>query len=204
MASPTRWTWVWVNSESWWWTGRPGVLWFMGSQRVGHDWVTELNWTDAWVNKHSKHSLVTFLYPTELSSFICINFCPEVWNVTVVSTIEKFSFIATWTVLNYFLLFEIYPLSMVPVSLGLLECTAFSPLFFWISKVQMVLLLEIISKRKGGEGWFSPIQLPRDLFIGYNHTMTLFLFLYEGFDLAWNKEGQWEFALYQWVGLFLG
>ena len=45
MASPTQWTWVWVNSRSWWWTGRPGVLWFMGSQRVGHDWATELNWT---------------------------------------------------------------------------------------------------------------------------------------------------------------
>ena len=44
MASPTQWTWVSVNSGSWWWTGRPGVLWFMGSQRVGHDWVTELNW----------------------------------------------------------------------------------------------------------------------------------------------------------------
>jgi len=42
MASPTRWTWVWVNSRSWWWTGRPGVLWFMGSQRVGHNWATEL------------------------------------------------------------------------------------------------------------------------------------------------------------------
>ena len=46
MASPTRWTWVWVNSRRWWWTGRPGVLQFTGSQRVGHDWVTELNWTD--------------------------------------------------------------------------------------------------------------------------------------------------------------
>ena len=45
MASLTQWTWVWVNSTSWWWTGRPGVLWFMGSQRIGHDWVTELNWT---------------------------------------------------------------------------------------------------------------------------------------------------------------
>ena len=43
MASPTRWTWVWVNSGSWWWTGKPGVLRFMRSQRVGHDWVTELN-----------------------------------------------------------------------------------------------------------------------------------------------------------------
>ena len=46
MASLTRWTWVWVNSGSWWWTGRPGMLQFIGSQRVGHDWATELNWTD--------------------------------------------------------------------------------------------------------------------------------------------------------------
>ena len=46
MASPTQWTWVWVKSGSWWWTGRPGVLRYMGLQRVGHDWVTELNWTD--------------------------------------------------------------------------------------------------------------------------------------------------------------
>ena len=45
MASLTRWTWVWVNSGIWWWTGRPGMLRFMGSQRVGHDWATELNWT---------------------------------------------------------------------------------------------------------------------------------------------------------------
>ena len=44
MASPTQWTWVWVNSGSWWWTGRPGVLQSMGLQRVGHDWGTELNW----------------------------------------------------------------------------------------------------------------------------------------------------------------
>ena len=46
MASPTSCTWVWVNSRSWWWTARPGVLWFLGSQRVGHDWAIELNWTD--------------------------------------------------------------------------------------------------------------------------------------------------------------
>ena len=44
MASLTRCTWVWVNSGSWWWIGRPGVLRFMGSQRVGHDWATEVNW----------------------------------------------------------------------------------------------------------------------------------------------------------------
>ena len=48
-ASPTRWTRVWVNSGNWWWTGRPGVLQFMGLQRVGHDWMTELNWTEGYV-----------------------------------------------------------------------------------------------------------------------------------------------------------
>ena len=50
MAGWHRWldgrTWVSVNSGSWWWTGRPGVLRFMASQRVVHDWATEVNWTD--------------------------------------------------------------------------------------------------------------------------------------------------------------
>ena len=45
MASRTRWTWVWVISGSWWWPGRPGMVQFMGWQRVGHDWATELYWT---------------------------------------------------------------------------------------------------------------------------------------------------------------
>ena len=44
MASLTQWTWIWVNSGNWWWTGRPGVLQSMGSQRFGQDWATELNW----------------------------------------------------------------------------------------------------------------------------------------------------------------
>ena len=44
MASLTWWTWVWASSGSWRWTGRCGVLWFMVSQRVRHDWMTELNW----------------------------------------------------------------------------------------------------------------------------------------------------------------
>ena len=46
MASPTWWTWVWVDSGSWWWKGRPGMLQFMGLQRVRHNWVTELSWTE--------------------------------------------------------------------------------------------------------------------------------------------------------------
>ena len=47
IASLTQWTWLWLDSGSWWWTGRPGMLHFIGSQRVRHDWVTELNWTES-------------------------------------------------------------------------------------------------------------------------------------------------------------
>ena len=55
MASLTRWMWVWVNSGSWWWTGRPGVLRFMGSQRVEHYWATELNWPEfTWIQGYTR------------------------------------------------------------------------------------------------------------------------------------------------------
>ena len=56
-----RWTWVWASSGSWWWTGRPGVLQSTGSQRVGHDWATELNWP--WViSKRLPNRLAKILY----------------------------------------------------------------------------------------------------------------------------------------------
>ena len=57
MASLTQWIWVWVNSGSWWWTGRPGVLQSMGSQRVRHNWATELNWTDKNVGRATNYGL---------------------------------------------------------------------------------------------------------------------------------------------------
>ena len=60
MASRTQWTWVWVNSGRWWWTGRPGVLRFMGSQRVGHDWATELNWTELTAFDYKYGNLIWF------------------------------------------------------------------------------------------------------------------------------------------------
>ena len=46
VASPAWWTWIWASFGSWWWRGNPGVLQSMGSQSVGHDWATELNWTE--------------------------------------------------------------------------------------------------------------------------------------------------------------
>ena len=65
MALPTRWMWVWVNSGSWWWTGGPGVPRFMGSQRVRHDWATELNWNDIWY-------MFMFLYGSSFYMFLLL------------------------------------------------------------------------------------------------------------------------------------
>ena len=48
MASLTQWMWVWASFRSWWWTGKANFLQFMGSQRIGHDWATELNWMQVW------------------------------------------------------------------------------------------------------------------------------------------------------------
>ena len=61
MASPTLCTWVWASSGSWWWTGKPGVLQSMGSQRVGHDWATELNWTEALTKTAALFKLLTLI-----------------------------------------------------------------------------------------------------------------------------------------------
>ena len=86
MASPTQWTWVCVNSGSWWWTGRPGVLRFMGSQRVGQDWMTELNksepakWRDVQSRVQRELSSVLFL-----GSGQCLpdtSVCPSTRNLT--------------------------------------------------------------------------------------------------------------------------
>ena len=63
--------WVWVDSESWWWIGRPGMLWFMGSQRVGHDWATELNW---------------------MSGEVGISFWVLLWQTATVATQEYLDF----------------------------------------------------------------------------------------------------------------
>ena len=53
MTLPTQWAWIRVNSRSWWWTGRPGMLQSMGSQRVGHNWATEVNWMHVLVMEDS-------------------------------------------------------------------------------------------------------------------------------------------------------
>ena len=69
MASLTWWTWVRVSSRRWWWTGRPGVLRFMGSQRVGHDWATELNWKHI-LHENSFFTWVSSPYKCEHKAFV--------------------------------------------------------------------------------------------------------------------------------------
>ena len=80
MASPTRWTWVWASSGSWWWTGRPGMLQSKESQRVGHDWATELkrtelNWTQCYGLHFAPppHSYIGVLTPSTLE-------CDWIWK----------------------------------------------------------------------------------------------------------------------------
>ena len=85
MTSLTRWTWVWVNSTRWWWTGRPGVLWFMGSQRVGHDWMTELNWTELnWTTLQAFYCGFperNWILPSRLTKPLLSLFCyKETWS----------------------------------------------------------------------------------------------------------------------------
>ena len=75
-TSLTQWTWFWVSSRSWWWTGKPGVLQSMGSQRVGHDWATEL-----------KRHILSSHYP--FSPELCWNILS--WSLVDLQSTVKFS-----------------------------------------------------------------------------------------------------------------
>ena len=74
-----------VNSGSWWWTVRPGVLWFMGSQRVGHDWATELNWTECTCFMKCLFYLSCFFqdqigFRTQAATAKSLQSCPTLWD----------------------------------------------------------------------------------------------------------------------------
>ena len=71
IAPPTLWPWVWVNSGSWWWTGKSGVLQSWGRKELGHDWVTELNWESEIWDQHTAVSLFT--------SCLRLNFHETLW-----------------------------------------------------------------------------------------------------------------------------
>ena len=86
MASPTRWTRVSVNSRRSLWSGRPGVLWFMGLQRIRHDWATELNWTESLLI-HLKFHVISCLYCGKWTKFLWMNLHGYSWKAFCVTLI---------------------------------------------------------------------------------------------------------------------
>ena len=97
MASPTQWTWVWVNWGSWWWTESPGVLQSMGSQRVGHNWATELNWTELHVCMFKTSEASVFVHYLH-AGWVFLKYS---WFITVViSRIRIFSIVVYYKLLN--------------------------------------------------------------------------------------------------------
>ena len=93
MASPTQWMWVWVNSESWWWTGRPGVLQSMGSQRVKRDWATEL-----FLNPSVQKWEINIILLSSLCSFFGVHILrfDEYHEATYQAVINHSSIIFNW------------------------------------------------------------------------------------------------------------
>ena len=92
MASPTQWTWVWVNSGSWWWTGRPGVLQSMASQRVGHDWATKLNWSEGWDSWMASLTQWTWVW----ANFETVK-VREAWRATIHGVAKNRTWMNDWT-----------------------------------------------------------------------------------------------------------
>ena len=127
MASPTWWTCVWVNSRSWWWTGRPGVLWFMGSQRVGHNWATELNWTELKItadgdcsHESKRHLLLGRKAMTNLDSILK---CRDITLLTKVHIVKAM----------------VFPVVMYRCELNLKECWTPKNWCFWTVMVEKTL-----------------------------------------------------------------
>ena len=84
MASLTQWTWVWVNPRSWWWTGKPGMLQSMGSQRVRHDWATELKWMKNFAFYRKVWSIIFLCIPPRL--FLSSIILPQVFTKYILWT----------------------------------------------------------------------------------------------------------------------
>jgi len=139
MSSPIRWTWVWVNSRSWWWTGKSGVLPSMGLQRVRHDWVTELNWTDQIASlkfKKSSHFYkrcmnVPFPHIPVLSGWCSIKTVPVWWIKVILCNFVIFIFLLLSDLTIFFFVWG-------PPRLALPSSHSLCPFFCWTVSILTV------------------------------------------------------------------
>ena len=95
-VSPTQWTWVWVNSQSWWWTGKPGMMQSMGWQRVRHDWATELNWRLCLSTEVVRKWVFTERTISKLVLPTCANWGPEKFTWSHITPGSSPILTATW------------------------------------------------------------------------------------------------------------
>ena len=92
MASPAQWTWIWVSSRSWWWTGKPGVLQSIGSQRVRHDWVAEQNWEPCSEQIYRQH------FPAAFARFLSL--CHILVIVKIFPTFPLLLYLWWWSMIS--------------------------------------------------------------------------------------------------------
>ena len=131
----TPWAWVWVNSRSLWWTGRPGVLQFMGSQRVGHDWATELNWM-LYIGSPE------FIIAGDLYSLTIISPCPSIsspWQPQFYFLFLTSVFLDSTYTWYHILFISIWLTSDSPVPSGLSQMAG-SPSFLWLNIISWYIL----------------------------------------------------------------
>ena len=100
MASPTQWTWIWVGSRSWWWTEKPGKLQSIGSQRVGHDQVTELNWPEQSIFNKRTYFLLLRKYKHVVLVYLlnCVQLFATLWTAACQASL---SITNSWSLLRF-------------------------------------------------------------------------------------------------------
>ena len=198
MTLPTLWTWVWVNSGSWWWTGRPDMLRFMGSQRVGHDWVTELNWTETEVKPYN-----TITTACESIHFICetmqsqklSSLCERPYLMTILSLIfiykilsPSFGYLVIINTLSVWKLNESYPV-LSPTLCNLMDYSPPGSSVHELSRQEYLEWVAISFSRRSSQpkdwtqvsriaGWFISIWAIREA-----HTLSIHVFILKSCEI---------------------